>query len=113
MDRREPTWRTVLPDVLAKAAGSSGIVVDLRSGSYQAIGLPTGLGDRTITLHVARHAEGGHRIGDVVAKRVRGMAARHLLESGAEPETIDELADLSRIARRPAAPAGEPWPDSG
>ena len=42
MDRLEPTWRTVLPDVLATAAGSDGLVLDLRSPSYQAIGMPTG-----------------------------------------------------------------------
>ena len=112
MDRLEPTWRTVLPDVLAEAAGPSGVVIDLRSGSYQAIGLPTGLGDRTISLHVEQHVAGGRRIGDVIAKRVRGKAARHLLEADAEPETVDDVADLLAdrwpVQPRPPARRGQP-----
>jgi uncharacterized protein len=94
MDRLEPAWRTVLPGVLAAAAGPDGIILDLRSEAYQAIGMPAGMGDRTIALHVAQHGESGLRIGDVVAKRTRGEAARILLESGEEPGSIDELADL-------------------
>ena len=94
MDRLEPTWRTVLPDVLAGAAGPQGVVLDLRSPTYQALGMPTGLEDRTVTLRVNQAADPGHRIGDVVAKRVRGQAARHVLESGAEPHDPDTLADV-------------------
>ena len=94
MERLEPTWRTVLPDVLAGAAGAKGVVVDLRSPMYQAIGMPTGLGDRTVTLRVSQDAAGGRRIGDVVAKRIRGAAARHVLESGAKPDDPDALADI-------------------
>jgi hypothetical protein len=113
MDRLEPTWRAVLPDVLAEAAGPDGIVVDLRSGSLQAIGQPTGLRDRTISLHVDQHAAGGRRIGDVIAKRLRGMAARHLLESDAEPETVDDVADLLAdrwsVQPRPPVRRGQPW----
>jgi uncharacterized protein len=112
MDRLEPTWRTVLPDVLAGATGPRGVVLDLRSPMYQAIGMPTGLGDRTVTVRV-KAADGGRRIGDVVAKRVRGQAARHALESGAEPDDPDALADV--LADRwpiqleePARP-GQPW----
>jgi len=108
MDRLEPTWRTVLPDALAEAAGSRGIVLDLRSGSYQAIGMPAGLGDRIVALHVQQRAENGRRVGDVIAKRTRGMAARLLLESGAEPDTIDDLAEVlaDRWPVRPWPPAG-------
>ena len=112
MDRLEPTWRTVLPEVLAAAAGPEGIVLDLRSPAYQAIGVPVGLGDRTITLRVDQ-ASVGRRIGDVVAKRIRGQAARLLLESAAEPKEPDALVDIlaERWPVRLEAPArsGKPW----
>lgn len=112
MDRLEPTWREVLPDVLTAAAGSDGLVVDLRSPAYQAIGVPIGLGDRTIKLRVDQ-ASVGRRIGDVVAKRIRGQAARLLLESAAEPHEPDALADLlaERWPVRLEAPTrpGKPW----
>jgi cytoplasmic iron level regulating protein YaaA (DUF328/UPF0246 family) len=112
MDRLEPTWRAVLPDLLAGAAGSDGLVLDLRSPVYQAIGMPAGLGDRTVTLRVAQ-AGSGRRIGDVVAKRIRGQAARSLLESSAEPDEPDALADVlaERWPVRLEAPqrSGKPW----
>ena len=92
-DRLEPTWRGVLPEVLAEAAGTAGVVVDLRSPSYQAMGTPRGFGDRTVTLRI-RHGRTGRRIGDVVAKRVRGEAARHLLtwdRIAPDPQSLGEV----------------------
>jgi cytoplasmic iron level regulating protein YaaA (DUF328/UPF0246 family) len=111
MDSLAPTWREVLPEVLAAAAGD-GLVVDLRSPGYQAAGMPRGLGDRTINLRVDL-GPSGHRIGDVVAKRVRGEAAHYLLESGADPSEPHELADVlaGRWPVRLDAPErlGKPW----
>jgi cytoplasmic iron level regulating protein YaaA (DUF328/UPF0246 family) len=112
MDRLEPTWRTILPAVLARAAGPLGAIVDLRSPSYQAMGRPNGLEDRTVMLHVRQRTAGGF-IGDAVAKRVRGEAARHLLESGTDPEDAIEVASIlgerwSIDLREPTRP-GRPW----
>ncbi len=100
MDRLEPTWPVVLPDALAEAAGPHGFVFDLRSPSYQAMGMPAGAGERTVTLRPAKGTFDGGRIGDVVAKRVRGQAARHVLESGVDTDDPDALAGV----------LGERWP---
>jgi cytoplasmic iron level regulating protein YaaA (DUF328/UPF0246 family) len=94
MDRLEPIWRAVLPDVLAQAAGQRGVIVDLRSSSYQAMGSPTGLSERTVILKVDYRSARRGRIGDVDAKRIRGEAARHLLESGVEVDDADVLAGI-------------------
>jgi uncharacterized protein len=100
--RMDRVWKSVVPDVLAKLAGT-GLVVDLRSGSNQMTGRATGHDRRTVTLRVEQNAALG-RIGDVVAKRVRGQAAHHLLEhvaaTATEPRTPDELAAI----------LGERWP---
>jgi cytoplasmic iron level regulating protein YaaA (DUF328/UPF0246 family) len=111
VDRIDATWRKVLPEVLAGAAGD-GLVIDLRSPAYAAAGTPAGIGDRVVNLRVAQGPR-GRRIGDVIAKRIRGEAAHHLLESGAEPAHPQELADV--LAERwpvglsePERP-GRPW----
>jgi cytoplasmic iron level regulating protein YaaA (DUF328/UPF0246 family) len=97
LDRTDHVWEPVLADVLAAAAGPQGLILDLRSPEGQSVGRPTGMARRTVTLRVIL---AGGRIGDVVAKRVRGEAAHHLLESGIEPSGPDELAAL----------LGERWP---
>jgi hypothetical protein len=119
LGRLEPMWRTVLPDVLVNAAEAlhapaaaasrraaatgaanpDALVVDLRSPIYQSAGRAAGLEDRTVELRVEQRTT-GRRIGDVVAKRLRGQAARHLLATGAEPHSPEELA----------AALGERWP---
>ncbi len=111
--RLEAMWRTVLPDLLAETAGREGIVLDLRSPSYQAMGMPRGLGDRIVSLRVDQRAGGGGRIGDVVAKRIRGQAARHLLDAGADPDDPEALAAIlaERWPTHLTAPtrSGDPW----
>ena len=99
LDGLGATWRAVLPEVLAEASGDDGVVLDLRSPSYQAAGLPAGPGDRTVTLRVEQGAM-GRRIGDVIAKRTRGEAARHLLDSDALADDPGAIATV----------LGERWP---
>ena len=112
LGRPDHAWRTVLPEVLARAAGPEGVVVDLRSPEAQQMGMPARLGDRTVELRVDRRGA-GRRIGDVVAKRVRGEAARHLLEHDDEPGDLDGLADVlgDRWPVRLEPPTGRsrPW----
>jgi cytoplasmic iron level regulating protein YaaA (DUF328/UPF0246 family) len=94
MDRLEPAWRTFLPRLLTDAAVQRGPVLDLRSRVYQAVGRPTGLDDQTVTLRIRPSPGGPAHIGDVIAKRVRGEAASHLLSSEADPEDPLDIADL-------------------
>ena len=104
MARLDAEWRAVLPGALASAsetAGRNGLILDLRSPQNQMIGTPAAGDARTITLRVDQGPPGS-RLGDVIAKRMRGEAAHVVLESGVEPSGPDELAAL----------LGERWPVS-
>ncbi len=108
----EPLWRSVLGPVLAEAAGKRGVVVDLRSSSYQAVGMPLDAGDRTVTTRVVGNTE-GRRASSYASKQTRGALARYLLESGADPRTPQELVDALEAhwdvhLTEPKRP-GRPW----
>ncbi len=113
LDRLEPMWRTLLRDILADAAERRGPILDLRSPVYRALGRPTGLDDQTVTLRVRPAPEGPPHIGDVVAKRTRGVAARHLLSSAAQPAEPLDIADLLAgywpIEVEPPPGRSDPW----
>ncbi len=94
MERLERTWRTLLPDTLTDAAAGRGPILDLRSLAYQAVGRPARLDEETVTLRIRPAPGGPARIGDVIATRVRGEAASHLLSSGADPEEPLDIADI-------------------
>ena len=94
MDRLEPAWRPLLEPILTDAAGRSGPVLDLRSRLYQAVGRPAALDDQTVTLRIRPSPSGPAHIGDVIAKRMRGEAAAHLLASATLPSDPLDIADL-------------------
>lgn len=109
----EPAWREVLGPVLTEAAGPRGLVVDCRSSSYQAAGMPIGIGDRTVAVRVLRETARGRSVVSHMAKHTRGEVARHLLESGADPRKpqglAEALADRWDVELVRPARAGRPW----
>lgn len=113
MDRLEPTWRTVLPAALCEAAAFRGPIVDLRSPSYQAVGMPDGLEARTVIVRVVRDDDGSGRVPNDPAKRTRGALARHLLEADADPRGPEDLApilgDRWSVEVTPPSASGERW----
>jgi cytoplasmic iron level regulating protein YaaA (DUF328/UPF0246 family) len=92
-DRLDHVWRDVLPAVLATAAGDDGPVVDLRSRATQAMGMPAVAGGRVVSVRVDQGTP-GNRLGDVIAKRVRGEAGHELLEAAQQPGSPDEVAAI-------------------
>lgn len=109
----EPLWRAVLPDVLAGAVGSRGLLVDLRSSSYLAMGSPAGLAERTVTVRVLRESAGSRSVVSHMAKHTRGLVARELLESGADPRSPTGLAEALGarwpVELRPPTRTGRAW----
>ncbi len=108
-----PMWREVVAPLLTTVAGPRGLVVDCRSSSYQAMGYPTGLGDRTVDVRVLRDDAGRRSVVSHMAKHTRGLIARHLLESGADPHTpaglAEVLADQWDVELEEPARAGGRW----
>lgn len=88
----EPLWRAALPDVLAEAAGERGPVIDVRSSSYRAMGMPAVSRERMLTVRVLDEA--GRGAAGATAKRVRGEAVRRLLEAGGEPGRPEDVVDV-------------------
>ncbi len=89
----EPLWRSVVGPVLARAAGKRGAVIDLRSSSYRAVGMPLGIPDRTVTTRVIG-STGGRRVSSFASKQTRGAIARYLLESGTDPGSPQEVLEV-------------------
>ena len=83
-------WRPALEPVLA---GLSGLVVDLRSGSYEALGrLPGAVTVRVLT----EHPDGRRTIVSHHNKSHKGRVARLLAGTRSEPSTVDDLLKLLR-----------------
>ena len=91
-------WRGVLDPVAREAAGS-GLVVDLRSGTYAAFWKPEpDLADRVATVRVLHESQGRRSVVSHFNKATKGRLVRALLEDGASPRTPAALArDLERL----------------
>ncbi|KRC63353.1 hypothetical protein ASE12_00420 [Aeromicrobium sp. Root236] len=97
-------WRTPLPRVMRDLAGD-GLLVDLRSGTYTALGKPPAeLAERTATMRVLHEHGGARKVVSHFNKATKGRIVRGLLESGADPRTVEELqsvlADLGWTVER-------------
>jgi len=97
-------WRAPLPRVMADATGD-GLLIDLRSGTYTALGKPpAALEERAATMRVLHEHDGRRKVVSHFNKATKGRIVRGLLESGAEPRTVDELqttlADLGWTVER-------------
>jgi cytoplasmic iron level regulating protein YaaA (DUF328/UPF0246 family) len=82
-------WREHLGPVVTEAVGS-GLLVDLRSGTYVAFWRPVGV--RTATVRVLHEHQGQRKVVSHFNKATKGRIVRALLESGADPRTPAKLA---------------------
>jgi hypothetical protein len=87
-------WRPVLEPVLAEIA-SEELVVDLRSGSYAALGRVPGAVRVDV---VTEHADGRRTVVSHFNKAHKGRLARALVSSRAEPDDASKVAAVARKA---------------
>ncbi|CAN5154442.1 peroxide stress protein YaaA [soil metagenome] len=84
-------WRAKLGPVLDDVVGT-GLLLDLRSGMYANFYKPVGaLADRTATMRVLHEHRGERKVVSHFNKATKGRIVRALLESGAAPDTVDDL----------------------
>ncbi len=88
------TWRSELPAALA-AEADGGLVVDLRSGSYQQLGRVPGAVTATV---LTEHSDGSRTVVSHFNKHHKGLLARALVVSRAEPSTLDGVARVASKA---------------
>lgn len=89
-------WRRALGPAIAEAAGD-GIVLDLRSTTYQAFWHPAGeLSARTVTARVVQERDGRRTVVSHVNKATKGRLVRSLLEASAAPRTVTGLVTALR-----------------
>lgn len=91
-------WREVLGEAVTEAVGT-GLLVDLRSGTYAAFWRPdASLARRVATVRVLHESAGKRSVVSHFNKATKGRIVRALLEDGANPRTPRALADtLARL----------------
>lgn len=87
-------WRPALERVLADVAAND-LVVDLRSGSYAALGRVPGAVDVDV---VSERADGHRSVVSHFNKAHKGRLARVLASSRAEPDTAAKVASIAKKA---------------
>ncbi len=89
-------WRPVVPKVLDEEV-ADGLLVDLRSGTYVGLGKPSAsLAPRTATVRVLHEQDGRRSVVSHFNKATKGRLVRALLQSGADPASVEELAGAWR-----------------
>ncbi|WP_300681040.1 peroxide stress protein YaaA [Nocardioides sp.] len=88
-------WRAHLEPAALEALGS-GLLIDLRSGTYAAFWKPTAVAARTATVRVLHERDGVRKVVSHFNKATKGRIVRALLEEGAAPRTPAALADALR-----------------
>lgn len=86
-------WREHLGEVVTETVGS-GLLVDLRSGTYVSFWRPAGV--RSATVRVLHEHNGTRKVVSHFNKATKGRIVRLLLESGADPRTPARLAEALR-----------------
>lgn len=99
------TWRHHLEQVLPEAAGK-GCIVDCRSAAYaSAWRPPPELAERWAAVSVPGASH--------MAKHTRGLVARHILEVGADPRSVPQLAEVLgerfEVRLTPPPRPAKPW----
>jgi cytoplasmic iron level regulating protein YaaA (DUF328/UPF0246 family) len=92
------TWQAPLAEALPDAAGR-GLVLDLRSSGYAAMWQPDrDLAERTVTMRVLHERVPGDPSSRQVVshfnKATKGRFVRHLLETGDDPRTAEDLLEV-------------------
>ena len=104
-------WRDPLASAMTEAAGR-GLVIDLRSGVYANLWKPTGaVADRTVAVRVLQEMpDGSRKVVSHFNKATKGRLLRQWLVDGADPRSLDELADACEKAGVVAEPGPRPKP---
>ena len=111
--RLATAWREPVADAITAAAGR-GVVLDLRSSAYVALGpVPAALAERTAIARVLQEKGGKRTIVSHHNKATKGRIVRGLLGEP-KPRTVDDLAGALgaagyRVELAPPAGEGKPW----
>ena len=83
--------------VSAELAAMRGVILDLRSGVYAALGpLPESAWDRALTGRVLLERNGKRSVVSHHNKATKGRIVRGLVQAGAAPRTVDQLLGALR-----------------